>query len=227
MKKRKILALALLVAGTAFGLQSCLSDDDDNTNNGYTTYGVVTVKPGSEKLMLQISDATKLTATNMTKSPFSKEVRAFAYLSNIDLVNKTAYVNRLDSFLTKNAIDEYDKSVNYGDDPVEIVNSSETCAEDGYLTIRFRTYWGSNKNHNVNLVARTDINTPYVYEFFHNANGDTHQQVGDGIVAFRMPEACDAANDTITLTLRWKSFTKQSSGDSIKTATFKYVPRKD
>lgn len=227
MKRSKILAFALLVAGIAFGLQSCLSDDDDNTNNGYTTYGIVTVRPDSSRLALKISNATKLTATNMTKSPFGKEVRAFAYLSNIDLVNNTVYVNRLDSFLTKNAIGEYDQNANYGSDPVEIVNSSETCAEDGYLTIRFRTYWGSKKNHNVNLVARTDINTPYVYEFFHNANGDANTQVGDGIVAFRMPKECDAASDTITLTLRWKSFTKQSSGDSIKTTTFKYVPRKD
>lgn len=224
--KSKIMAVALLVAGTAFSLQSCNTDSDDTNSN--MNYGMVTVRQNMDKLVLKIGNNVALTATNVQRSPYNKEVRAFAYLSDIDLTNKTCYVNRIDTFLTKNTIDYYDENANYGSDPVEIVNSTETCAEDGYLTIRFRTYWGNSaKQHNVNLVARTDINTPYVYEFFHDATGDAKANVGDGIVAFKMPDGCNMDNDTLTITLRWKSFDKQASGDSIKTTTFKYVPRKD
>lgn len=238
MKKQR-LGLALAVACTLFGLQSCLNDDDGDDNN-YSKYAnaVVTLKDNGGQLVLQLNDNVALTPTNITKAPYNKEVRAVAYLKDIDQVKKTVYVGWIDTILTKSvAVNMAVKNDSaYGNDPVEIVNGFETVAEDGYLTLRFRTIWAGKKNHLVNLVHRADSNTPYLLDFHHNANGDYGAQqvqtvsasgrVGDGMVAFRLPDEFNQGNDTITITLRWKSFQKQASGDSIKTTTFRYLPRK-
>lgn len=237
--KRQRLGLALAMACALFGLQSCLNDDDDS-DSGYGKYAnaVVTIKESDGKLVLQLNDNVALTPTNITKIPYNKEVRAMAYLKDIDQVKKTVYVGWIDTILTKRVADNMavKNDSAYGNDPVEIVNGFETVAEDGYLTLRFRTIWAGRKSHLVNLVHRTDANTPYVLDFHHSANGDYSAQqaptasvsgrVGDGMVAFRLPDEFNQGTDTIAITLRWKSFQKQASGDSIKTTTFKYFPRK-
>jgi hypothetical protein len=108
----------------------------------------------------------------------------------------------------------------YGNDPVEIVNDWVTIAEDGYLTLRFRTYWGQTKAHRINLVAGSDANDPYKVVLFHDANGDTKSYIGDGLVAFKLDELPDTQGKTVNLTLQWNSF------NGTKTATFKYCTRK-
>lgn len=231
MRQRTFMKKSLFIFGliAALGLQSCNMDNDDNDYSKVYANAVVTVKPQGETSVIQLDDNTQLTPTNISKQLYSKEVRALANLSDVNTTAKTVFVNWIDTILTKPTATNYDLKNDsaYGKDPVEIVNSFETVAEDGYLTLRFRTYWGNNKQHSVNLVYRTDANTPYLLDFYHNANGDSKIQVNDGIVAFRLPEAFNQGNDTINITLRWKSFQKQASGDSIKTINFKYFPRKD
>ena len=85
---------------------------------------------------------------------------------------------------------------------MEIVNSFETVAEDGYLTLRFRTRWASGRPHRVNLVHRTDVNTPYLLQFYHDA-------------------APESAAGPVADGLQWNSYS------GTKTHTFKYKPRKD
>lgn len=85
----------------------------------------------------------------MKNSPYGeKEVRA---LVNFDPVNessgeydKAVHINWIDSILTKPiAGDLGDKNDEvYGTDPVDMINDWVTIAEDGYLTLRFRTMWG-------------------------------------------------------------------------------------
>lgn len=231
MRQRTFMKKSLFIFGliAALGLQSCNMDNNDNDYSKVYANAVVTVKPQGETSVIQLDDNTQLTPTNISKQLYSKEVRALANLSDVNTTAKTVFVNWIDTILTKPTATNYDLKNDsaYGKDPVEIVNSFETVAEDGYLTLRFRTYWGNNKQHSVNLVHRTDANTPYLLDFYHNANGDSNIQVNDGIVAFRLPEAFNQGNDTINITLRWKSFQKQASGDSIKTINFKYFPRKD
>ena len=106
-------------------------------------------------------------------------------------------------------------------DPVEIVNDWVTIAEDGYLTLRFRTKWGDyNKAHFVNLLLGQNPSDPYEVEFRHNAYGDTYGTVGDGLVAFKLVGLPDTNGKTVPLTLKWKSF----SGD--KSAVFDYCTQK-
>ena len=98
---------------------------------------------------------------------------------------------------------------------------SHPIAEDGYLTLRFRTLWGDrSKAHFVNLLVSKDPANPYEVEFRHNAYGDVYGTEGDGLVAFKLDELPDTEGKTVKLKLKWKSF----SGD--KSAEFDYCTRK-
>jgi len=206
-------------------LQSCSSDSDG------TIYAnaLVTVKPNADntEVYLQLDDNTTLYPVNMKTSPFGKkEVRALMnYSKSEGYVGPYTYgvnVNWIDSILTKTTAPNFSEQENlekYGADEVEIINDWVTIAEDGYLTLRFRTYWGARATHKVNLVYRTDINNPYTVTFYHNANGDKSGALGDGLVAFKLDELPDTKGETVELTLQWKSYTGS------KSAKFKYCTR--
>lgn len=220
--------LAALVVASSLGLQSCLDDNDNN--NYYLRYpnALVTVKHAADDaLFLQLDENTTLLPTNVKTSPFGdKEVRA---LVNYEEVNepsgdydKSVFINWIDSILTKPIAPDLGEKNDevYGTDPVEIVNDWVTIAEDGYLTLRFRTVWGGVKKHYVNLLLGQDPENPYVVEFRHNAYGDVYGETGDGLAAFKLDGLPDTEGKTVKLTLKWKSFT----GD--KTAEFDYCTRK-
>ncbi len=229
----KTVAIACVCAAT---IQSCSKDDDNGYSKAYAN-AVVTIKPNADnsQMYLQLDSNTLALPTNRTASPYgNREIRALANLSLVEgtaakPANKMVFVNWMDTILTKpvaknNGTDGNLKA--YGNDPIEIVKSFETVAEDGYMTLRLRTIWGGNKTHTINLVHRTDANTPYLFTLYHDANGEKAGKVGDALVAFRLPESIDEATGAINITIQWKSFTKNAQGDSTKTAVFKYVPRK-
>ena len=178
---------------------------------------------------MQLDDSTTLKAVNLKKSPFgTKEVRALANISyaNADAgeYDKSVFINWIDSILTKNTAPDLNEEniAAYGNDPVEIVKDWVTIAEDGYLTLRFRSRWDPylNKSHLVNLVASSDPSNPYEVTFYHNAFGDVNGVFGDGIVAFNLAQLPDTQGKVVDLTLKWNSF----SGE--KSAKFKYCSRK-
>ena len=193
----KALAVATVVA-TSIGFQSCLDDDDNNAYYLRYPNALVTVKEAADgAFFLQLDDKTTLLPTNVKTSPFGdKEVRAFGP----DIRKQNDKI--------------------YGKDPVEIVNDWVTLAEDGYLTLRFRTVWGGSQKHFVNLLLGQNPDNPYEVEFRHNAYGDTYGKTDDGLVAFKLDELPDTEGKTVKLKLKWKSF----SGD--KSAEFDYCTRK-
>ena len=134
------------------------------------------------------------------------------------------YVNWIDSILTKPMIEGFGSAEEnlqkYGSDPLEIIDDWVTLVEDGYLTLRIRTRWGGNVKHIVNLVHRTDVNTPNYFTLYHNAKGDVNGRVGDAIVAFKLADWITAENHSgiETLTLEWQSYS------GTKTAQFKFRP---
>lgn len=231
MKINSVFSKALLFAGTmvfAIGFQSCL---DDNDNNGYYQRypnALVTVKSEADgSLFLQLDDKTTLLPTNVKKSPFGdKEVRALVNFDEADApsgeYSKAVYINWIDSILTKPIApdlgEENDKI--YGTDPVEIINDWVTIAEDGYLTLRFRTVWGGRNKHFVNLLLGQSPENPYEVEFRHNAYEDVYGETGDRLVAFKLDGLPDTEGKTVKLKLKWKSF----SGE--KSAEFDYCTRK-
>jgi hypothetical protein len=228
MKTLRFLLMTVSVLCVALSFQSCLNDDDTDWNIRYPN-ALVTVKPTGEKsFFLQLDDKTTLLPTNITSSPFgSKEVRALVNYKEVDKpsegYSKAVYINWIDSLLTKAIAPDLGVKNDeiYGVDPVEIIDDWVTIAEDGYLTLRFRTIFGdAGKAHFVNLLASTDPAKPYEVEFRHNAYGDTYGRMVDGLVAFNLNSLPDTKGKTVKLRLKWKSFRGE------KSVEFNYSTRK-
>lgn len=228
MKTLKLLLMATGVLFTSLTFQSCL--DDDDYNYGYLTpNALVTVKPVSDNsFFLQLDDTTTLLPVNIALSPYgNKEVRALVNCREVNEpaegYSKAVYVNWIDSILTKQIAPDLgvENDSVYGTDPVDMIRDWVTIAEDGYLTLRFRTNWGDrNKAHFVNLLASQDPANPYEVEFRHNAYGDVYGVEGDGLVAFNLGSLPDTEGKTVKLKLKWKS----PVGD--KSVEFDYCTRK-
>ena len=196
--------MTVSVICVTLAFQSCLDDDDTDWDLRYPN-ALVTVKPTGEKtFFLQLDDKTTLLPTNMTSSPFgSKEVRALVNYKEVDEpsngYSKAVHINWIDSILTKAIAPDLglENDEIYGTDPVEMIKDWVTIAEDGYLTLRFRTIFGdTNKRHYVNLLTSTDPAKPYEVEFRHNAYGDIYGREGDGLVAFNLSSLPDTEGNS-------------------------------
>lgn len=226
--KTILMGVAALMASTV--VQSC-SDDDDKYVICIAPYAnaLVTVKTeANNSVYFQLDDKTTLFPTNMKKSPFGeKEVRALvncvATNGNSSKYDRAVYVNWIDSILTKPAVlwTEDMNMEKYGSDPVEIVKDWVTIAEDGYLTLRFRTVWAGGKAHWINLITGVNKDNPYEVRLCHNAYGETSGQTADALVAFSLKDLPDTEGKTVKLTLKWNSFSGEKSVD------FDYCTRKD
>ena len=216
--------LSLMVGPLALG--SCSDDLDDGGQP--LMNAMVTVKPNADntEVTLQLDDYTVIHPDNLQKSPFgTKEVRARACL---DYKNDDQHVDVvwLDSVLTKrltkNLGNEEENRKAYGNDPINILNDWITVAEDGYLTLHFATVFGNGSQHKLNLVHRDDVNTPYYFTLYHDAQGDFTGLEQDGIVAFKLYDltALQGIDQPVHITLEWNTRLGTQS------AKFKYTPRK-
>ena len=221
--------MALLMVAS---LSSCSNDDDNIVvcpSVGSIPNALVTVKSAGETCYLQLDDKTTLLPENITKLPYDgKEVRALVNYAELNKkaegYDKVVFVNWMDSILTKQTQPclptEQENDQKYGHDAVDIVRDWVTVAEDGYLTLRFRTYWGG-KTHTINLLTGVNPDNPYEVELRHNACGDMPARLGDALVAFNLKNSLpDTHGKTVKLKLRWKS----SAGD--KTVEFDYCTGK-
>jgi hypothetical protein len=221
----------LVLLTTAFSLQSCLNDDDDDWYYDNGANALVTLKTSSKgHLLLQLDDSTLLYPVNISASPYgNKEIRALVRIrdpKDSELGNgvlsdslRNVYVSWMDSVRTKPMARSYgvkNDSI-YGNDPLEVLNSWMTVVEDGYLTVNFRTYFGDGAVHTLNLVKGDSLN---VLELHQDAKGDLGGRPGDGIIAFRLDSLPDTKGKIGTFTLKWKSF------DGEKSHQFKYRTRK-
>ena len=208
MKTLRLFLMATGVLFTSLTFQSCLDDNDDYHYGYMIPNALVTVKPVSDNsFFLQLDDTTTLLPANITSSPFgNKEVRALVNFSEVNEpsegYSKAVHINWIDSILTKQTAPDLgvDNDSVYGADPVEMIKDWVTIAEDGYLTLRFRTLWGDrNKAHFVNLLVNQDPANPYEVEFRHNAYGDVYGAEGDGLVAFKLDSLPDTQGKTVKL----------------------------
>lgn len=242
MNLKRIYKNIFAVAAAAMLMFSSCNNDDGNyifTTDPVTGYAnaLVTVKNVDDgTFFLQLTDDEALLPSSYNKPPYDKEVRALVnfseipkedypkYIENGDLRGCKALVkiNWMDSILTKMPVPDLAEKNDetYGTDCVEIVDDWVTIAEDGYLTLRFRTLWGGNRKHIVNLISGVDPENPYTVEFRHNAQGDVNGMWGDALVAFNLNGLPDTNGKTVKLQLRWKSYL----GD--KKVEFDYCSRK-
>lgn len=218
MKRLNPYRCAAVAAALGAAVLTSCSDDGDNYSYYYAApNALVTVKPTSEgaACLLQLNDSVALRPINLSRSPFgTKEVRALANLvpvSGRDGVQQV-YVNWIDSIRTKAALHAPEHADTLGNDPVEIVKDWVSLAEDGYLTLRFRTRWGNGQTtHLLNLTSGSNPNDPYELNLYHNAQGDTLGHWGDALIAFSLDSLPDTQDSTVRLTLRWRSYSGMKS----------------
>lgn len=206
--KKSFIAMMIAAVSAASALSSCTHSDDNYNEKAFANAMVTVRTAGTGDVYLMLADDKAVEPVNLKKHPFDgKTVRAYANIDEQE--NGKVYVNWIDSVLTKQPVADLgeDNGTAYGSDPVDIVNSWETVAEDGFLTIRFRTVWGGMAKHEVNLVTGSDPDDPYKVIFCHNAHGDTVGRVGDGVVAFDLSSLPYTGDKPVKLTLVWKSST--------------------
>lgn len=226
MKKTFRMLAMFVVAFLATATITSCDDDDDWVDpicpNG-AVEAIVTTKtdPATGQPYMQLNDSITLVPTNIKQwATGNKEMRAYVYYLLTDSASghysHAVHVYLQDTIRTKMMSPKVeDMNKVYGNDPLEVVNSWETVCEDGYLTIRFRTYFGGQKVHSLYLVRTGDDTV----ELRHNANGDAANVVNDGIIAFRLNDMPDTEGKYKELTLKWKSF----SGE--KSVKFRYKTR--
>lgn len=196
---------------------------DNDTDNSYLLRptAVVTVCPDSDgSFIMQLDDNTQLIPSNLTESPFgAKEVRALVnYTEEDDAASavRKVRVNWLDSIRTKAPVPSLGETndITYGNDPIEIVQDWVTVAEDGYLTLRFRTVWGpANITHTINLLTGTNPDDPSELLLCHNAAGDTEGRWGDALIAFNLNSLPCDTDGKAKFKLRWNSFSGEKTID--------------
>lgn len=216
---RQHLLLSIVGVVVLMMLPSCTNDDDSPELLRPTA--LVTVCPNADgSFIMQLDNATQLVPTNLKTSPFgTKEVRALVNytetnVSPQDKKVRNVEVNWLDSIRTKLPVETLGKQdeIKYGNDPVEIVQDWVTVAEDGYLTLRIRTLWGSpHATHILNLVTGTNPEDPYELELRHDAKGDKNGRWGDALIAFNLNKLPRGDAGIAKIKLKWKSFTGDKS----------------
>lgn len=219
MKKIKNILLLSSLALAATMFQSCDVDSDDNSYLWQPT-AIVTVTPmPDESCILQLDNETQLIPVNLKKSPFGdKEVRALVNYTPAtdDASVKEVTVNWIDSIRTKMPLLDVteEELVKLGNDPVEIVKDWVTVAEDGYITLRIRTFWGNpTKPHLINLIGDSNQSGDLQFELRHNAEGDTYGTMGDALIAFNLNDFITEPGKNVTVKLKWKSFEGEKSVD--------------
>lgn len=212
-----LLAATLLLLPLTF--VAC-NDEDYADYDDMRPTALVTVRPQADKTFtLQLNDSVTLYPVNMRESPFGeKEVRAlvnyhpepFAYGTS-----NSVRINWMDSIRTKMPVQSVgeDNDKRFGNDPIEIVRDWVTIAEDGFLTLRIRTRWGSRTTHYINLLTGTNPDEPYTLELRHNACGDVKGEMGDALIAFNLNNLPHADGDSVKLKLAWTSFSGRKTAE--------------
>lgn len=218
--KKNLLSLAITGLLACAALTAC-DDNDDASENLKAPTALVTVRPTDDGgFTMQLNNTTVLHPSNVKTSPFGKkEVRALVNYTLLSEEKENAAqvrVNWIDSIRTKLPVATLgaDDAKTYGNDPLEIVKDWVTVAEDGYLTLRVRTRWGSSKKkHEISLVTGTNAEKPYEVVLRQNAHGDIDGTMGDALIAFNLNSLPKNNEDSIKITLKWTSFSGEKSTD--------------
>lgn len=206
--KRIFIALAAMVAATV-SISSCRSDNFNT--DGLLVNAIVTVKSEGGRCALQVEDDIKVYPTNVKDGIFGgREVRALTQFTSKGTSPLTdgqeVSLLWIDSVLTKKAL-VAEEGVEYGNDPVDIYNDWLTVAEDGYVNLHIRTYFGySDTPHLVNLVGGTNPDNPYEFVFHHDAQGDIDGRANETELAFNIKDFLPKTAGEVELTVKFESF---------------------
>ncbi|MDR1602034.1 MAG: NigD-like protein [Tannerella sp.] len=219
MKKVNLLKTALCIVLTAFLLNAC--NDGDGYSMDDAWYSIVTVNPlNDDAYSLTLDNGTTLwpAATAVPYSPKQKRraIAVYTILSDkFQGYDHAVKILDIQNVLTKAvASDLGDKNdEEYGNDPVSILNM---WIGDGYLNVEFLFKSGDmGIVHYINLLKTEHADTPYYFEFRHNAYGDNTLYAQKGIVAFDLSDIL--GEEEIELTVKINTF----EGELTKKITFK------
>lgn len=223
----RVLKIIFITIGLALGalLFNACSDDDGYSLGNYWIDLATVVPVGETTYYLRMDDGTTLWPA-ATNAPYYKPKENQRAMVNFTLLSDSqggydhyVKVNRIDDVLTKNMAESKGDENNtiYGNDPVEI---RSIWIGDGYLNVYFRTLFGYEKTHFVNLIPSDDEDAHL--EFRHNAYDDPQLVKASGLVAFNLSQLNEIiepeGQDTITLTIKVNTF------DGNKLFNVKYVP---
>ena len=95
------------------------------------------------------------------------------------------------------------------DDGLDVLDDWMTSLEDGFLTLHYSTWWGTQpRRHELMLILGTNPDDPYEVLLEHRANGDPKAMEADALVTFdindRLPASQDPGN-TPLVTLKWRN----------------------
>ena len=228
MKKIYHLIIITALAVIAASLQSCQKSEIEQYTNAIVT--VIPPQSGTT-ISVMLDENTVAYPVNYSGNDLGpKEQRAlitFREPKGNEAINSSSagpqiFIAAFKPILTKQLAENLGEEQNaqsYGQDPVEIVNDWTTLAEDGYMNICFRTWWGGTATHLVNMVYTPEPVNPYCVTFYHDRMDDAANEINDGIVAFSLDGLPDTQGQTVDLVVKWMSYTGQ------KQASFKYRTR--
>ena len=215
MKMIKCFMLGFGLVFSVFVFNSCLKDDGYPLDHAW--YSIATVHPleDSKSFWISLDSGTSLwpVATNMPWFTPKEKQRALVVYSLLsdehNGYDHTVKILDMKSILTKPVAENRDEDNDdfFGTDPVSI---TEMWIGDGYLNIIFEFYYGGNSSHFINLVENNDVNTPYFFEFRHNAYNDAQHYRRKGIVAFDL-SSIDTKGKEVELTIQVDTFEGKKS----------------
>lgn len=217
-----IVLSVILMAGCAKdSIQGTESEIADGQSLPYTA--IVSVKKSpTDTLYFQVDDTTRLFPRNFTDeklvgerivcdiSIYNKVMGNYGYLTDVhyyDLIDRGNFTK--------------DVSIP-GDDGLDIIFDWMTCAEDGYLTLHYSTWWGdAGIQHRFSLIAGTNPEDLYELILRQDAAGDGQREKGESLVYFDINTLPDTGDDYKTLTLKW-----QNCAGKAETHKFRFKSRK-
>lgn len=179
---------------------------------------IVTARKDAEgRWYLYVSPTYTVYPLNPEKITFTGETRATARFIFTGTSGGRTFVSlqAIDAIETKalNAVD----NPSFGGDALDVVDDWRTMVEDGYLTIRYSTYWGKDARYHDLRLFRLDGEDPYAVVLRQDSGGDAKDYKGDALVAFTLEGLPSTGGETVTLTLHYKSLF-----GTVKTKTFDF-----
>jgi hypothetical protein len=223
MRKVKSFKSALYAVFTVLFLCLNACDDGDEYSMNKAWYSIATVNPLNDNGMysLTLDNGTTLwpAATDVPwYNPKHKRraIAVYTILSDkFQGYDHAVKILDIQNVLTKAAAKDLGEKNDeeYGNDPVKILNM---WIGDGYLNVEFGFYnGGMGVSHYINLVKTDRADTPYYFEFRHNAYGDATVYARKGIVAFDLSDI--HGEEEVELTVKVNTF----EGELIKKVAFK------
>ena len=184
-----------------------VADADVGVNMGeQVNDAIVTAKKDSQGAWyLYVTPTYSVYPINTDMITFSGETRATAQFVVTDVREGRTYVKlvAIDAIETK-ALNLTDDP-SFGGDRLDVVDDWRTMVEDGYLSVRFSTYWGKNAKYHDLRLFRLAGDDPYAVIIRQDSGGDAVNYKGDALVAFTLDGLPSTGGESVTLTLYYDS----------------------